>query len=929
MGPGRDDSEVFADLAFRFTWRPSQARVLEAIRLHLNDDRLHVVAAPGAGKTTLGLECFRLLAEPALVLSPTRTIRDQWVSRLRDFVPPDAAFPPEWVSTSLDAPSVFTSITYQALHTKQRLADEANEAANEGEDEEEDSPLDEDEVSILAEIIQAAGIRTLILDEAHHLRAEWWSALSRLVAGVDEMKVVSLTATPPYDAQPAEWTRYEELCGTIDEEISVPELVKAETLCPHQDYIWTVTPIESEAQALADYEDGVETIITEVSSAPTFIADLAQHGWLTTSLTADDVLSDLEVAFSLLAISNHVGAGDPLPLAASLDERMEEVAPPTVGDWQCVIRSYLFDKTWPRSESSDAARKLLAQRLRRESLLHGRELRLATSRLAKRNLTQSAAKIAGVLSIYAVEHASRGEDLRMVVLTDYIRDHVLEDLDSTEPDALGAVPIFRAVAEGFPGTGHEAFALLTGRVSFIHESRWGALASTDRGEQLDRSSGPTLPGYIRVTATNTGDLTSAMTELLDRGEIQLLVGTRSLLGEGWDAPCVNALVLASSVGSFMLTNQMRGRAIRVHRDQPDKIASIWHIVAFALDRPRSPLARSLRPVQIYEPGLADFVELRQRFRTFVGLNRGENRIENGILRVPLRYTESKLDRITGVDQLQLDIKSFSSREALEKANASMVSYRGQIDAVADGWRAAIESATLGRVVPEVKTTNPPRFAAFHLRHTLGYLVAIAAAIFTTVLLLAVNVINGAGAVGLVGLVIVASLLAAWPLAKAARLALRHLPIDGTVHEIGNALVDALCAADLIETSRRKLEVRSNSTPMKGAVISLDGGTYYERSLFADAIGELLGEIDNPRYLLVRTGKTLIGQPQVDYHTVPRALAVRKERAELLAMAWERRVGPTELLYARGPEAKATLLKARARSFANAARETTSRLERWV
>lgn len=51
------------------------------------------------------------------------------------------------------------------------------------------------------------------------------------------MVLVALTATPPYDSDHLEWSRYQELCGPIDEEISVPELVKAGTLCVHQDDI--------------------------------------------------------------------------------------------------------------------------------------------------------------------------------------------------------------------------------------------------------------------------------------------------------------------------------------------------------------------------------------------------------------------------------------------------------------------------------------------------------------------------------------------------------------------------------------------------------------------------------------------------------------------------------------------------------------------
>jgi hypothetical protein len=50
-----------------------------------------------------------------------------------------------------------------------------------------------------------------------------------------------------------------------------------------------------------------------------------------------------------------------------------------------------------------------------------------------------------------------------------------------------------------------------------------------------------------------------ITSVFAQGGITVLIGTKSLLGEGWDAPCINTLVLASFVGSFMLSNQMRGR----------------------------------------------------------------------------------------------------------------------------------------------------------------------------------------------------------------------------------------------------------------------------------------------------------------------------------------------------------------------------------
>ena len=43
-------------LKFKYTWRKYQARVLENTREYVADGKVHIVAAPGSGKTTLGIE---------------------------------------------------------------------------------------------------------------------------------------------------------------------------------------------------------------------------------------------------------------------------------------------------------------------------------------------------------------------------------------------------------------------------------------------------------------------------------------------------------------------------------------------------------------------------------------------------------------------------------------------------------------------------------------------------------------------------------------------------------------------------------------------------------------------------------------------------------------------------------------------------------
>src|SRR5437667_5389486 len=103
-------------MVFQNTWRSYQARVLEHLDSYLDDKRVHIVAAPGSGKTILGLEIIRRINEPTLVLAPTITIRDQWVDRLGTCFLAEGQPAPSWVSVDLKNPALLTIATYQALH---------------------------------------------------------------------------------------------------------------------------------------------------------------------------------------------------------------------------------------------------------------------------------------------------------------------------------------------------------------------------------------------------------------------------------------------------------------------------------------------------------------------------------------------------------------------------------------------------------------------------------------------------------------------------------------------------------------------------------------------------------------------------------------------------------------------------------------------
>src|SRR6266481_6492458 len=105
-------------MVFQKTWRSYQARILEHLDRYLDDRRLHIIAAPGSGKTVLGLEVVRRINRPTLVLAPTITIRNQWADRLVDHFLPAGEPRPSWVSVDLKNPALLTIATYQALQDR-------------------------------------------------------------------------------------------------------------------------------------------------------------------------------------------------------------------------------------------------------------------------------------------------------------------------------------------------------------------------------------------------------------------------------------------------------------------------------------------------------------------------------------------------------------------------------------------------------------------------------------------------------------------------------------------------------------------------------------------------------------------------------------------------------------------------------------------
>ena len=185
-------------------------------------------------------------------------------------------------------------------------------------------------------------------------------------------------------------------------------------------------------------------------------------------------------------------------------------------------------------------------------------------------LTNSLGKCNSIRDIVFHEYETSGQNLRLLVLTDYIRKEYEKAIGNTEYDvnSLGVLPFFEMLRrENEKKNKQIRFGVLCGTIVIIPAEAKEALEQeigTSGKVTFSRIGNLPETDYLKVTAVgNAHFLTGAVTNVFSKGYMQVLVGTKSLLGEGWDSPCINSLILASFVGSFMLSNQMRGRAISV------------------------------------------------------------------------------------------------------------------------------------------------------------------------------------------------------------------------------------------------------------------------------------------------------------------------------------------------------------------------------
>jgi len=883
---------------FKGIFRDYQQDVLDKVAEYLVNRKIHIVAAPGSGKTILGLELIRQLGAPALVLSPSVTIRQQWGERFAEGFMDEPDKLGDVFSFNLREPKLITSITYQALHAAYNKMMSDEEVETDDEDEVEHTEVVDYSAFDLVATIKAAGIKTICLDEAHHLKNEWQKALEGFVASMKDVDIISLTATPPYDSTLTEWNRYISLCGEIDAEIFIPELVKQKTLCPHQDYIYFSYPTKEERDILSGYKSNALECVEDIVLSQSFNDAVYNSGVIQNYKNADmmeSILDNPDEFASILTLAARARVKVPKKLIKIISPQ-KELKKYTLETAQTAIGFILRNpETFGEKESMEI-RAILSS----YNFISGNVINLTGDRKIKKMLAGSMGKLSGINSIAIEECEDMGDGLRMVILTDFIRKDAMSLIGTDSViKTMGTVPIFESVRRAVGDIAK--IALLSGSLVIVPNETAESIEKIAERRNISYREKPLEKAdYTELVFTGSNkNKVAVLTEALESGLINILVGTKALLGEGWDSPCINSLILASFVGSFMLSNQMRGRAIRIDRNKPDKTANIWHLATIEppylleekLDMIVEKVKYKVTPSRDFISD--DYLMLVRRFQGFLAPSFSGGTIESGIDRIDI-------------------IRPPFNEVGFEVINAEMLRRAALREEMAASWDAVLgqfDRPLVSDACQIPKRIRPNKFLLVNITAVMAWTIA---AFLLVEMLWVIPELMGSPLQWILTSAIV--LIAVSFIWKALDRIIKFISPEQTVKTLATCLIKAMQELNLLESPEARVEIRKCESGFSHVIIR--NANAHDNERFGKAIAEMLTAIDNPRYIMIKKHRLLPRMSYTHSYACPSIIGSNKERAEILAKNLKKHIGEFKLFFTRNPEGRTHLTKSKQKSYLN-------------
>lgn len=911
------------------------------------DRRAYLVLPPGAGKTRVGLEAAARTGRRALVLAPNTAVQQQWVDQHARFVAPGGA---DAASTSRDLDATVTVLTYQRLtmwdrvvgdvdredHVPAALARARRAAVRDLERPDDLLALLHPNARRMLEAATQRGPWTLVLDECHHLIETWGALVLAFTKALGEdVVVIGLTATPPVALSAPQRRVHLSLFGAADFAVATPAVVKEGDLAPYVELLYLTSPTPEEDTWVAAEASRFARLQLELVDATATALPFAEWLRRRSSSAAGDggparAWREVEAVEPDLARATlrfaHLGLV-PVPAGARLRE--EHRVPPDAGDWAAALSAYVNEVL---ADSPRAEEQELREAIRQ--VLPGLGFRLttsgprATTSPVDRVCALSSTKAAAATHILEVEHGTLGHDLRALVLCDF-EQLTAETRSSlrTAPRSDGSARLaLTALAAGHPEL-HPV--LVTGRAVTCATAHADHLLSSLREirPELCLRTEPVAPGSGLVhvlgddRAWTPRVWTSALTAAFVAGATRVLVGTRALLGEGWDCPPVNVVIDLTSAATPTAVAQLRGRSLRLDPHRPHKVASNWTVACVADDHPRGD-ADYLRAVRKHAWHLAPDAageissgigHCDPRLSPFTAPT-AEQRAA-----VTAAALERSRDRVATRDTWRLGAGYAAETTATLRLRLSSLGWLGP--AVAQAARPVTAEG-----VPSLDEESRSAVLRAGADRTWARRAALGTGGLTlTAGLAATAAGTGAATAAVTGAAVVSSVLTAVGVRLRQQLhALEDVVATptATLTEMAGVVAEALHRTGATSAGARGVVVAAGDDGWLRC--ELRGVPQQESELFATSLDELLAPLTDSRYLLSRlvvqvpaaaSGKWGLAARRaaglgvdaaVAWHAVPGWLGRNRERAEVLHRLWTARIGPSDLVRTATPEGAAVL-----------------------
>lgn len=898
--------------------RIHQREALEALATAWDDadhPRAWVVLPPGAGKTRVGLEAIaRELGEHpdarAVVLAPNTAIQSQWIAEART-MGLDAGD-----DKSLVGP--LTCLTYQSLAVFDSEATDADASTVV-------DRLHPNGVALF-DRIRAQPRLVLVLDECHHLLEVWGRLLAELLDALDRAHVLALTATPPESLAGEQRALVDQLFGSILYRVSVPAVVKEGHLAPFDELVWLTTPTTAEEEWLTT-EALRFTELTTLLTTPGF-GSVGFHEWLTArfvdpvpATTTWAALAEREPDLCDAALRMHHAELLDLPVGARLREQHRHA--PSAEDWVRLLGDWLLNHVAESDDPADAevlavvraALPSVGYQWTRRGVRRGRST-------VDRVLARSYAKPGAAAQIIAAEHAAIGVRARVLVLCDHERASATVPvdlagvLDAEAGSAIAALETFLTD----PDTAVLQPMLVTGSVVAASEETLRDLVAFVAGRDPDLASRLSVETGDGPVATCSSGWTSRtwvahVTAYFEAGRTQVLVGTRGLLGEGWNARGVSTLIDLTTATTLTAVVQTRGRALRTDPTWPDKVATNWTVVCVS---------------EAHLKGDNDWSRLVRKHQGFHGVD-ADGDIVDGVAHIDASFSPFAPPPVASFDAL----------------NARMLIAAADREAIRDAWAVGepYEDITLAslRVRPSHAVRVAPGDEVVALTPVPPSWRLTAQVMTTDAPLPATSwrapLVLAAGTAGVGG---AASLAAPWAALAAGTV--------GALATLGNAAVTSRDHADtLTQWVRDQVALTTGVPPLEAvaaavadalAAAGLTGigasglavdvhpggeyrfrlvGTEADAEVFASAFDEAIGPVGAPRYIVSRFTDAALPDGPIRtrrgarsalraaratgeaWHPVPTVLGRNAAHAGRYLDAWRTWVGEGRLLATAKPE----------------------------